>query len=484
MNETHAMTLDTLSESRRPPARWRNVLLASTAALCMGVQDAAWAVCPDGVTVVPQSGFVMGSLPPGANPNWSPNVFTATAGSVFIPDNSVNENNDLSQPLTGGGHTWAFDQGSTLCKQTDIGPGGAIATGWSIPPNTATKCVVLPIIKNGRVTNLGDIPGQGDVITPTCNPALLSTVGAPNPANTFFNQLGCSISHGVANNSHTATSWMFVAGIKGGLFSVRLDNVSQQKVGGEAGKAAGIIDYFYAITEGSKLTNASVSPDGQFAIVTSIRRAQPVWACLNPLGDPGDLTKPINPNFFVPPASTEKCMVIGNNNLAVDLATEFGPDLQPYFGGQRIVNSFDSQPGGISNAAWPNCIWKNNGSTSLADAFAHNRQGGCGNALSNFGFASALVTQPAALIRHTAPNGDLYMYTGPLGGTIDQFKLTIDPNSGLTNYAFRTYVTGTSLNTGLGIAEDQKSLMVYTDPSAVGLAGQDVIVKLPLCEDM
>ncbi len=39
-------------------------------------------------------------------------------------------------------------------------------------------------------------------------------------------------------------------------------------------------------------------------------------------------------------------MQIGNNNLAVDLATAFGPDNQPYFGGQRIVTSFDGQPGG------------------------------------------------------------------------------------------------------------------------------------------
>jgi hypothetical protein len=45
-------------------------------------------------------------------------------------------------------------------------------------------------------------------------------------------------------------------------------------------------------------------------------------------------------------------------------------------------------------------------------------------------------------------------------------------------------VTGLSITTGVGIAEDLQSLMVYTDPSAIGLAGQEVVTKLPLCEDM
>jgi hypothetical protein len=108
----------------------------------------------------------------------------------------------------------------------------------------------------------------------------------------------------------------------------------------------------------------------------------------------------------------------------------------------------------------------------------------CGPAQSNFGFRSALVTQPSALISHVGTGGGIYMYTGPLGGTVNQFKLTVDPFSGLTNYQFRTYLTGISLNSGLGVAEDLKSLMVFTDPSAVGAAGHGVVTKLPLCEDM
>jgi hypothetical protein len=54
-------------------------------------------------------------------------VFTAAAGSIFIPDVSVNELNDPSKPLTGGGHNWVFDQGSTLCKETDVGGPDAVA---------------------------------------------------------------------------------------------------------------------------------------------------------------------------------------------------------------------------------------------------------------------------------------------------------------------------------------------------------------------
>jgi hypothetical protein len=476
-----------------PRLNWRRALLASVAALSLGQN--AWAVCSDGTTL-PNDGFVVGRDPQVLTAaNWSANVFTAAAGSVFIPDSSVNELNNPALPLTGGGHNWVFDQGSTLCKETDVGAGGAVATGWTIPPNTATDCVILPIIKGGRVTNLGDIPFQGQAITPTCDPAKLSTAGSPNPLNTKLNQLGCAISHLKPTTPQTATSFLFVAGIKGGLFNIAMNNVGSIRVGGDAGKINGPQSYYSDIPEGQKLTNAAVSPDGQFAMATSIRRAQGVFACLNPLGDPGDITQPVNPNFFVPPASSVKCMTVGNNALAVDLTTAFGPDNQPYFGGQRIVNSFDSQPGSnpVNNpvpSAWPQCIFQGVGglagtvAQNLATVFNQHSAGHCGNAQPNFGFGSALVTQPSALIPHVAANGDLYMYTGPLGGTVDQFKLTVDPISGLTNYAFRTYLTGISLTSGLGVADDLKSLMVFTDPSTVGLAGQGVVTKLPLCEDM
>ena len=446
-------------------------------------QNFAWAVCSDG-TNLPPEGFVIGQPPVVDADNWSPDVFTGTAGSIWVPDTSVYEHNDPTRPLTGGGHNWVFDQGSTLCKVTDEGAAGAPPTGWSIPPNDPTFCVVLPVIVLGRVTNFGDIPYQGDAITPTCDPTLLSQPGIPNPNNTYFNQLGCSISHGVATTPQTTTTYLFVAGIKGGLFSIPLDNVDNPVVGSEAGKTISGQSYYSQIPSGSFLTNAAVSKDGQFAIATSLRRDLRVWGCLNPLGDPGDPSQPINPFFFVPPGSEVPCMEVGSNNLAVDLTTAFGPDNQPYFGGQRVINSFNSVPGSndLNNpvsTAWPNCIWQNNGAVSLADAFARNFQNGCGSAQPNFAFASALIIQPKALISHGK-----YMYTGPIGGTVYQFLVKTNPISGLSEYRHRTYATGLSIVTGLGTDDALQSLFIYTDPTAIGLAAREFVTKLPLCEDM
>jgi hypothetical protein len=466
----------------RPRRRCR-ALLASVAALSLGLQNTAWAVCSDGSTL-PADGFIIGrDAPVRIAANWSPHIFTGTAGSVWIPDNSKYEHNDPAQPVTGGGHNWVFDQGSTLCKVTDVGPAHSVATGWEIPPNNVTDCVILPIIKNGTVTNLGDIPYQGSVITPTCDPTILSTTTAPNPANTYFNQLGCSISHGVATTPQTATSWLFVTGVKGGLFSVRLDNVTNPATGGEAGKTVGPQNYYSAIPENSKLTSAAINANGHVVIATSMKRLTAIYACLNPLGDPGEPTKPINPKFFVPPSNMVSCMQVGSNNMPANLTTAFGPDNQPYFGGRRVVMSFNSQPGGPFNTAWPNCTYANSGIAGANDkqAFANPLAfaNGCGLAQPNFGFTSALVTQPSALITH----GN-YMYTGPVGGTIIQFKVTVDPISHMSQYKFRTLVSGLSIVTGLGIANDLKSLMVYTDPTAIGLAAQEIVTKVPLCEDM
>jgi hypothetical protein len=479
--------------------------IALTAIVTLMGQNFAWAVCANG-SALPSGGWVVGrdAIVSTAS-NWSPNVFTAAAGSIFVPDTSVNEHNDPAQPLTGGGHNWVFDQGSTLCKVVDTGTAGAEATGWEIPPNTPTDCVILPIIKNGAVTNLGDIPYQGQAITPTCNPAILATA-----SNTYFNQLGCSVvalnnlGTPLATTPQTATTFMFVAGIKGGLFSIPMNNVASPVLGGTAGKTPGPQNYYSDIPEGQKLTNAAVSPDGHFAVVTSIRRQTFIYACLNPLGDPGDPTQPITnitlTNFAnTGIASQVKCMEAGSNALATDLTTAFGPDGQPYFGGQRVVNTFNTTPGGTAPSAWPQCLYNGAGLTgtptaNLQTVFNNHSANHCGSAFSNGGFQSALVTQPQALIGHTNARGDLYMYTGPLGGTVVQFKLTVNPFSQTTSYAFRTILTGISLSTGLGFADDQTwstpgsngdgSLMVFTDPSAVGLSGQGVVTKIPLCEDM
>jgi hypothetical protein len=494
--------------------QWRRALLATTAAISLG-QNAAWATCLDGSSF-PPGGYQIGQAPVAVAANWSPNVFTSTEGSVFIPDSSTSD--QVTGAPTGGGHNWAFDQGSTLCKAGDAGS-LAGTTAWILPPNTSTDCIVLPIIKNGKVTNLGDIPFQGSVVTPTCDPTKLSgnynlldgtqiRNPVPNPANTYANQLGCSIAAfnngGVpaATTAASAPSFMFVAGIKGGLFHYELDNA------GPIGKTVGSFSYYSDIPEGLKLQAAAISPDGQFAMAVSNRRSQQeIWACIDPLGNPGDPGKPLNPGFFVPDAGSVFCGGIGNSGLATNLASVFGPDNQPYIGGQRVINTFLNTPGGAQGGTWPQCIHFGGGAPNVSGFALHdailadlssstyqksgNPNGGtvantankCGTMTANAGFTSALITQPSSIISHVAADGTGYMYTGPLGGLVIQAHLGKDL-VGRTTYKTRTYLSGISLSTGLGVADDLKSLMVMTDPSAVGLSGQEVITKTPLCEDM
>jgi hypothetical protein len=487
-----------MSTQKYSRLRWKRALLATTAALSFGAQN-AWAVCADGTTF-PAGGYQIGVAPVQVAANWSPNVFTATAGSVFVPDGSTAD--QTTGAPTGGGHNWAFDQGSTTCKLGDAGS-AAGTTGWIIPPNTATDCLVLPVIKKGAVVNLGDIPFQGGVVTPVCDPTKLSTATTPNPANTYANQLGCAISGGVATTAATASSYMFVAGIQGGLFNYELTP------NGAVGKTVGSFGYYSDIPEGSKINMAAVSPDGMFATAISIRHGQQeAWACIDPLGNPGDPAKPLPPGFFIPSAASVFCGGIGQTGLATNLTMTFGPDNQPYFGGQRVMNTFLATPGGAQGGAWPQCIHFGGGAPNVSGFALHNAiladlssstyQTGnktipgalqantankCGTAFANSGFTSALITQPSSVQRHVNASGVGYMYTGPVGGTTVQFKLGTDA-VGRTTYRFRTYLTGTSLSTGIGVADDLGSLMVMTDPSAVGLAGQGVITKLPLCEDM
>ena len=420
----------------------------------------------------------------GSRPTGRRTFSPVTAGSLWIPDTSTYEHNDPAQPWTGGGHNWVFDQGSTLCKVTDVGRAGAVATGWEIPPNNTTDCVILPIIKNGTVTNLGDIPYQGSVVTPTCNPShpehrdrAQSRQQLPQPAWLLDLPWG-----GRRRQRTRRLSCSWLASRAGYSRSSSTTSPTRQRAARPARRSEPQ-NYYSAIPENSLLTSAAVSPNGRFVIATSMKRLQAVYACFNPLGDPGDITKPINPRFFVPPASMVPCMQVGTNNMPANLTTTFGPDSQPYFGGRRVVMSFDSQPGGPFKSAWPNCIYQNSGlvGTTLQQAFANPLAftNGCGPAQPNSAYTSALITQPAAMITHNN-----YMYSGPVGGTIIQFKVTQDPFSGISQYKFRTLVSGLSIVTGLGIAGDQHSLMIYTDPTAIGLAAQEIVTKVPLCEDM
>src|SRR5215831_2342054 len=503
-------------------------------------QNFAWAVCSDGLPMPPGiNGYVHGNLPANLQ-NMAPGIFTGTAGSVFIPDNSLTENNSPTGttttlastpplPTVIGGHNWQFDQGSTTCKAADVGVGGQPATGWSISPNTTSDCFVLPIVKGGKFTNFGNIPLQGQEYVTSCDPTKLSAPLAPNPLNTRNNQLGCSISqlftgvtNGVASDVTTAPAYLFVAGIQGGLFAEELENTPNTAVG-DAGRVTASIRYYADIPEGQKLTNAAVDSTAHFAVVTSIRRNVNVFACNNPLGDPGDITQPL-PSVATFAQSFDsrsgvKCLSsVGNNGLSVDLTTGFGPDDQPYFGGQRTVTSFNPNPGSkFVFTAWPQCIVSGGrggglftlgGTQAQVDAalnvaFTNHQSGGCGTAIANAGFSATPIIQPQALTRYTAPNGNMYMFTAGVAQPVQQFRLTISPADGSTHYTSRTYMSGgTGFVTGLGVAPDMSwgsttnsqglpatgttgsgSLIVMQDPTGLGLAGQEVMTKLPLCED-
>jgi len=77
------------------------------------------------------------------------------------------------------------------------------------------------------------------------------------------------------------------------------------------------------------------------------------------------------------------------------------------------------------------------------------------------------------------------MYGGSVSGPVVQTKVTVDPTTGLSHYTSRTYLSGLpGILTGVGIADDLKSLMAFIDSSGIGLEVQEVVVKVPLCEDM
>ncbi len=168
MNATHKIAVPAAAGGRNADSksriRWRRALLATTTALSLGAQNAAWATCSDGTTM-PNDGFVVGRDKQVLTAaNWSPNVFTAPAGSLFVPDSSVYERNDPAQPLTGGGHNWVFDQGSTLCKVTDTGPARRRGNGLEHPAELPDR--LHPSAdhqgRHGHQPRRHSVPGPGD----------------------------------------------------------------------------------------------------------------------------------------------------------------------------------------------------------------------------------------------------------------------------------------------------------------------------------
>ncbi|HSV21994.1 MAG TPA: hypothetical protein VLJ17_03090, partial [Xanthobacteraceae bacterium] len=82
----------------RHPGKHLRQMTALAIASTFLTQNFAWAVCSDGLSFPPgQQGYVNTLLPPSLA-NMSPNIFTGTAGSVFVPDNSTFEGNN---PATG-----------------------------------------------------------------------------------------------------------------------------------------------------------------------------------------------------------------------------------------------------------------------------------------------------------------------------------------------------------------------------------------------
>ncbi len=399
---------------------------------------------------------------------------------------------------------------NTLCKAIDTGPAGGTPTAWQIPrfpPPNQQDCVVLPSITN--TFNSPPIPVfgpftepavQGDAITPTCDPTQYvggnPLVGPALPTNTYVNHLGCSISRGAATTPQTALTWFFVASGSGDLFVVPLSNNIPAVTGGSAGKIVAAIGWYSNIPLGQKLTNAAVSPDGQFAIATSfINNSQLVFGCLNPLGDPTgtnaatgvqsfpitgrinpDFSLPINPNFNssnVPPtaAITAPCMQVGHNSLAFDETTIFGPDDQPYFGGAANPGA----PNITSFSGWPQCTFNgfsfpNPPPTTLMGQLAVVFNAKSANHCGTIGAFFAQTTI-GVLIKHGS-----YIYAGTWGGQVLQFKAISFPDV-LSSFPVRSYIAGlgTLSIEGIGVADDLKSLMVSTTNGTI---------KMPLCEDM
>jgi hypothetical protein len=488
-------------------ARRVRQIAATTTALTFMLQNLAWAACSDGSTF-PDGGFT-----PATATNWSPLTFTGTLGSVWVPDISVNEHNNPGEPLTLGGHNWAFDQGSTTCKATDVGGASGPITAWSIPPNNATDCLILPIFRiigtsigpQLVLQNFGDIPQRGSALTPTCDPTLLSTATAPNPANTYLNQLGCALvrlntGQIQATTPQTATTYLFTAGIKGGMFAYSLDNVPVSIPGQEAGKTTDGLFFYAGLNPSHRFDSAVITPDGKYLLGGSSRTNDAVFACRNPLGDPGDLTQPIDtPDFlqaFAVSTDTSfgnktgvQCMQIGQGGDGRVKGLAVGADGQPYIGGINIMSNFTD---------FPACIAANFGvpagttiDSAIALAFKANSQNHCGNATPNTFLnadptGAAVKAETQALVSH----GE-YLYRAIKGGAVYQAHVTA---TGVTT-PVRQFAGKLTSPTGIGFDEGTlpgpltsptpfPSIVLYDDQSQLGLAAREALYKLPICEDM
>jgi hypothetical protein len=321
----------------------------------------------------------------------------------------------------------------------------------------------------------------------------------------------------------------------------RLDNTPNTSLG-DAGRTISNLIFFadpQGIAAGTKLTNAIVSPDGHYVAATSIRRDPRFMGCNMPLGNPGRIdSPPVDLLTFAISQDTifsVKCMTqIGTSGLSVTLANVWGPDNQPYLGGQRTITTAGTTGGNpgswVSPSAWPQCIALGKGETftlpavyptqsatfgnynavaqldaAIADVFKNHKQGNCQFG-PNSGFSASPVIQPNSMAVYQASNGHQYMFTAGTGQPLVQSRFTTDA-VGATHYTIRTFFSnGNGFVTGVGVAPDMNfttagsvntagvptpavgatgsgSVIAMTDPTGLGLAAQEVMTRLPLCED-
>ena len=262
-----------MNPSRNARLHWRRALLATTAALSLG-QNAAWATCLDGTTF-PPGGYQIGCAPVAVAANWSPNVFTTRKA----PTSSRTARPPIRSPAhpqragTTGPSTRARHSASRVMpaahRDYRVDPAAEHLHRLHRPADHQEWRRDQP--RRHPVPGLGRHPGlrsdqaERSRISPTV------TTPLPNPLNTYANQLGCSIAafnNGgvpVATTAATAPSFMFVAGIKGGLFHYELDNA------GPIGKTVGSFSYYRDIPEGLKL-HVRIGEPGR---PVCLRRVQP-----------------------------------------------------------------------------------------------------------------------------------------------------------------------------------------------------------------
>jgi hypothetical protein len=470
------------------------------------MQNFAWAVCSDGQpfpdpTANP-GGFVAGLSRTSV---WVPRgTLTNTLGSVFVPDTSQFEFNSAALgPATDGGHDWIFDQGTTTCKATHVGPAGGTATSFQTPAAVSSPdCFFLPVVRgsttitvtvgfnpNGtaitqqvtsiQIGGITDIPQVSDVITPTCVPGNLTQGAIPNPANTYFNQLGCALSGGVAVDAAHATSYMFSPGIHSGVNRVVLVNMGGGP-GTEAGKGVIARDTYTApAVLNDRLDFVVVSkdsagrPDGKLVFAGSRHTSANVYACLNPFGDPGDPAKPLPANFFLAPAGAVNCRQIGNAGQSRIEGMVVGGDGQLYVANNAQVTNFSNFPACVT-AQFPN------GGPSCQSVINPDINSAPGVPL--------IKAETAAFAGH----GN-YLYRSILGGTITQYQLP--PVFGQPIHQ-RTYALGYATPTGISFSTPRfpspgtfvssdglNSMLIYNDTSSIGAPATEIVARLPICED-